>query len=49
MQEAMNRLHAFCTDNKLAVNVGKTKSVKFWRGGPLRKSDVGEDGASWRC
>ena len=40
MQEAMNRLHAFCTDNKLAVNVGKTKSVKFRRGGPLRKSDV---------
>ena len=40
MQEAMNRLHAFCTDNKLAVNVGKTKSVKFRRGGPLRKSDI---------
>ena len=31
MQEAMNRLHTFCTDNKLAVNVGKTKSVKFRR------------------
>ena len=42
MQEAMNRLHAFCTDNKLAVNVGKTKSVKFRRGGggALRKSDI---------
>ena len=40
MQEAMKRLHAFCMDNKLAVNVGKTKSVKFRRGGPLRKSDV---------
>ena len=36
----MNRLHTFCTDNKPAVNVGKTKSVKFRRGGPLRKSDV---------
>ena len=36
----MNIFHAFCTDNKLAVNVGKTKSVKFRRGGPLRKSDV---------
>ena len=33
MQEAMNRLHTFCTDNKLAVNVGKTKSVKFRRVG----------------
>ena len=32
----MNRLHTFCTDNKLAVNVGKTKSVKF----RLRKSDT---------
>ena len=40
MQDAMNRLHAFCKDNKLAVNVGKTTSVKFRRGGPLRKSDV---------
>ena len=39
--QATNRLHAFCTDNKLAVNVGKTKSVKFRRGGgALRKSDV---------
>ena len=33
MQEAMNRFHTLCTDNKLAVNVGKTKSVKFRRGG----------------
>ena len=41
MQEAMNRLDTFCTDNKLAVNVGKTKSVKFRRGGgALRKSDI---------
>ena len=24
LQEAMNRLHTYCTDNKLAVNVGKT-------------------------
>ena len=40
IMQAMNRLHAFCTDNKLAVNVGKTNSVKFRRGGPLRKSDV---------
>ena len=39
LQEAMNRLHTYCTDNKLAVNVGKTKTVKFRRGGPLRKSD----------
>ena len=37
LQEAMNRLHTYCTDNKLAVNVGKTKTVKFRRGGPLRK------------
>ena len=36
----MNRLHTYCTDNKLAVNVGKTKTVKFRRGGPLRKSDI---------
>ena len=40
LQEAMNRLHTYCTDNKLAVNVGKTKTVKFRRGGPLRKSDI---------
>ena len=33
MQGAMNRLHTFCMDDKLAVNVGKTKSVKFSRGG----------------
>ena len=33
MQEAMNTRHAFCTNNKLAVNVGQTKSVKFRRGG----------------
>ena len=37
MQEAMNRLHAFCKDNKLAVNVGKTKSVKFRRGGAIEE------------
>ena len=36
----MHRLHTYCTDNKLAVNVGKTKTVKFRRGGPLRKSDI---------
>ena len=40
LHEAMNRLHIYCTDNKLAVNVGKTKTVKFRRGGPLRKSDI---------
>ena len=40
MQEAMNGRHTFCTDNKLAVNVGKTKSVKFRRVGPLRKYDI---------
>ena len=40
LQEAMNRLHTYRTDNKLAVNVGKTKTVKLWRGGPLRKSDI---------
>ena len=40
LQEAMNRLHTYCMDNKLAVNVGKTKTVKFRRGGPLRKSDI---------
>ena len=32
LQEAMNRLHTYCTDNKLGVNVGKTKTVKFRRG-----------------
>ena len=38
----MNRLHTYCTDNKLAVNVGNTKTVKFRRGGggALRKSDI---------
>ena len=40
LQEAMNILHTYCTDNKLAVNVRKTKTVKFRRGGPLRKSDI---------
>ena len=40
LQEAMNRLHTYCTGNELAVNVGKTKTVKFRRGGPLRKSDI---------
>ena len=41
MQEATNRLHTYCTDNKLAVNVGKTKSAKFRSGGgALRKSDI---------
>ena len=35
LQEAMNRLHTYCTDNKLAVNVGKTKTVTFRRGGPV--------------
>ena len=40
MQEAMNILHTFCTDNKLAFNVGKTKLVKFGRGGPLGKGDI---------
>ena len=34
----MNRLHTFCSDNKLAVNVEKTKSVKFRRGG--QKGDI---------
>ena len=31
LQEAMNRLHTYCTDNKLAVNLGNTKTVKFRR------------------
>ena len=33
MQEAMNRLHAFCTDNKLAVNVERQNQLNSGEGG----------------
>ena len=37
MQEAMNRLHTFCTDNKLAVNVGKDKISEIQERGAIEK------------
>lgn len=35
LQKAMALLETFCHENQLEINVGKTKMMKFRRGGPL--------------
>ena len=40
IQQSIDRLDKYCSDNYLVNNIGKTKIMKFWRGGHLAKSDV---------
>ena len=41
MQQSIDRLYKYCSDNYLGINIGKTtKIMKFRRGGHLAKSDV---------
>lgn len=35
----MDALHAWCLENGMKVNIGKTKAMKFRRGGRLARSD----------
>ena len=40
IQQSIDRLYKYCSDNYLGINIGKTKIMKFRRGGHLAKSDV---------
>ena len=40
IQQSIDRLYKYCSDNYLGNNIGKTKIIKFRRGGQLAKSDV---------
>ena len=37
---ALKKLHAWCLENGMVVNTGKTKAMKFRRGGPLKTTDI---------
>ena len=40
LQQSIDRLYKYCSDNYFDINIGKTKIMKFRRGGHLPKSDV---------
>ena len=40
IHEALKKLHAWCLESGMIVNVSKTKIMKFRRCGPLKKSDT---------
>ena len=40
IQQSIDRLYKYCSDNYLGINIGKTKIMKFRRGGHLVKPDV---------
>ena len=40
IQQSIDRLYKYCSDNYLGINIGKTKIMKFRRGGHLAKCDV---------
>ena len=40
IQQSIDRLYKYYSDNYLGINIGKTKIMKFRRGGHLAKSDV---------
>ena len=40
IQQSIDHLYKYCSDNYLGINIGKTKIMKFRRGGNLAKSDV---------
>ena len=40
IQQSIDCLYKYCSDNYLGINIGKTKIMKFRRGGHLAKSDV---------
>ena len=40
IQQSIDRLYKYCSDNYFGINIGKTKIMKFRRGGHLAKSDV---------
>ena len=40
IQQSIDRLYKYCSDNYLGINIGKTKIMTFRRGGHLAKSDV---------
>ena len=40
IQQSINRLYKYCSDNYLGINIGKTKILEFRRGGHLAKSNV---------
>ena len=40
IQQSIDRLYKYCSDNYLGINIGKTQIIKFRRGGHLAKSDV---------
>ena len=40
IQQSIDRLYKYCSDNYLGINIGTTKIMKCRRGGHLEKSDV---------
>ena len=40
IQQSIDRLYKYCSDNYLGINIGKTQIMKFRRGGHLAKSDI---------
>ena len=40
IQQSIDRLYKYCSDNYLGINIGKTKVMQFRRGGHLAKYDV---------
>ena len=40
IQQSIDRIYKYCSDNYLGINIGKTKIMKFRKGGHLAKSDV---------
>ena len=40
IQQSIDRLYKYCSDNYLGINIGKTKIMKFRRGGHLTLSRV---------
>ena len=40
IRQSIDRLYKYCSDSYLGINIGKTKIMKFRRGGHLAKSDV---------
>lgn len=39
LQESLNKLHEWCSQNSLVINLSKTRSMKFRNGGKLKYND----------